>query len=107
LDAPHIGHVVRETKDKIVIFGEGDDRYDIPKSAIRFASRNVLIDFPFYEIVRKYKVSRDEPLPIDSVHTHIEGPPEYIDLATYEGKYPKSLFNRGVRTQDEENVGHI
>ena len=34
VDAPHIGHVVRETKDKIVIFGDGDDRYDIPKSAI-------------------------------------------------------------------------
>lgn len=107
LDAPHIGHVVRETKDKIAVFGEGDDRYDIPKSAIRFASRNVLIDLPFYEIVRKYKVSRDEPLPMDSVHVHMEGPPDYIDLATYEGKYPKSLFNRGVRTQDEENVGHV
>lgn len=31
LDAPYIGHVVRETEDKIVVFGEGDDRYDIPK----------------------------------------------------------------------------
>jgi hypothetical protein len=61
LDAPHIGWVVRETDDTIVVFGEGDDRYDIPKSAIRFASRNVLIDLPFYEIVRKYKISRDEP----------------------------------------------
>ena len=30
LDAPHVGHVVRETTDKIVVFGEGDDRYDIP-----------------------------------------------------------------------------
>ena len=32
LDSPYIGHVVRETYDKIVIFGEGNDRYDIPKS---------------------------------------------------------------------------
>jgi hypothetical protein len=31
LDCP--GHVVRETSDKIVVFGEGDDRYDIPKEA--------------------------------------------------------------------------
>jgi hypothetical protein len=30
LDAPHIGHVVRETPDKIVVFGGGDERYDIP-----------------------------------------------------------------------------
>ena len=55
LDAPHVGGVARETNDKIVVFGEGDDRYDIPKEAIRFASRNVLIDLPFYEIVKKYK----------------------------------------------------
>lgn len=30
-----------------------------------------------------------------------------IDLATYEGKYPTSLFNKGVRTEDEEHVGHV
>jgi sporulation protein YlmC with PRC-barrel domain len=78
LDSPHVGHVVRETNDRIVVFGEGDDRYDIPTSKIRFAAGNVLVDLP-----------------------------EPIDLATYEGKYPKSLFNKGVRTQDEEHVGHV
>jgi hypothetical protein len=107
LDSPHIGHVVRETNDKIVVFGPGDDRYDIPKSAIRFAAANVLIDLPFYEIVKRYKVSRDEPLPVDETHAHIVDLPEPIDLATYEGKYPKSLFNKGVRTQDEEHIGHV
>ena len=30
LDTPHIGHVVRETDDKIVVFGDHDYRYDIP-----------------------------------------------------------------------------
>ena len=108
LDSPHVGHVVRETKDKIVVFGEGDDRYDIPKSEVRFAAANVLIDLPFHEIIRKYKVSREEPLPVDEEHIHlVEDQPEPIDLATYEGKYPKSLFNKGVRTQDEEHVGHV
>jgi hypothetical protein len=29
LDSPYIGHVVRETDDKIVVFGEKNDRYDI------------------------------------------------------------------------------
>lgn len=77
------------------------------KNAIRFASRNVLIDLPFYEIARKYKVRRDEPLPVDKAHVHTVDIPEPIDLATYEGKYPKSLFNKGVRTQDEEHVGHV
>ena len=34
-------------------------------------------------------------------------PDTRIDLATYEGKYPTSLFNKGVRTEDEEHVGHV
>lgn len=34
-------------------------------------------------------------------------PDARIDLATYEGKYPTSLFNKGVRTQDEDHVGHV
>ena len=106
LDTPHIGWVVRETADTIVVFGEGDDRYDIPKSVIRFASRNVLIDMPFYEIVRKYKASRDAPLPTGRA-VPIWNLNRDVDLATYEGKYPNSLFNKGVRTQDEEHVGHV
>jgi hypothetical protein len=35
LDSPYIGLIVRETFDKIVVFGEGNDRYDIPKSEIQ------------------------------------------------------------------------
>ncbi len=34
-------------------------------------------------------------------------PDTRIDLATYEGKYPTSLFNKGVRTQNEDHVGHV
>jgi hypothetical protein len=43
LDSPHIGHVVRETDDKIVVFGGGKERYDIPVSKIQTTGRNVLI----------------------------------------------------------------
>ena len=32
LDTPHIGRVVRETEDKILVFGDGDDRYHISKN---------------------------------------------------------------------------
>jgi hypothetical protein len=105
LDAPDVGHVVREAEDVIVVFGPGDDRYDIPKSAIRFAAGNVLIDMPFHEIVKKYKVSRNEPLPSSKKDPWTN--PGDVDLATYEKQYPKSLFNKGVRTQDEEHVGHV
>jgi hypothetical protein len=31
LDSPHVGHVVKETDDKIVVFGHYDYRFDIPK----------------------------------------------------------------------------
>jgi hypothetical protein len=59
---PHMldTYVVRETSDKIVVFGEGDDRYDIPKDKIRSAAANVLIDLPFHEIVKSYKASREQ-----------------------------------------------
>ena len=59
LDSPHIGHVVRETDDKIVVFGGGKERYDIPLSEIQTTGRNVLIGLNFNDIVKKYKVSRD------------------------------------------------
>ena len=63
LDSPHIGHVVRETDDKIVVFGGGKERYDIPLSEIQTTGRNVLIGLNFNDIVKKYKVSRDALLP--------------------------------------------
>jgi hypothetical protein len=50
-------------------------------------------------------VDRKEPLPLDSAP--IVDLPEPVDLATYEGGYLGSLFNKGVRTQDEEHIGHI
>jgi sporulation protein YlmC with PRC-barrel domain len=106
LDAPYIGHVIRETEDKIVVFGEGNDRYDIPKSEIQTTGRNVLIGLNLYEIAKKYKIGRNEPLPTSIPLEHwTQG--ENIDLATYERKYPKSLFNKGVRVLNEDHVGHV
>lgn len=106
LDAPHIGHIVRETQDKVVIFGEGNDRYDIPKSEIQTTGRNVLIDLNLYEIAKKYKAKHDEPLPT-SIPTEQWSQGENLDLATYERKYPKALFNKGVRKLNEDHVGHV
>jgi adenylate cyclase len=106
LDSPYIGHVVRETFDKIVIFGEGNDRYDIPKSEIQTTGRNVLIGLNLYEIANKYKVNRQEPLPTSvPIQAWTQG--KNLDLATYERKYPKGLFNKGVRILNEDHVGHV
>ena len=106
LDAPHIGFVVRETVDKIVVFGDGKIRYDIPISEIRTTGKNVLIGLNLQDIEKKYKVDRDAPLPtgrptVPWTLTH------NIDLASYEVKYPNSLFNKDVRAQDEDHVGHV
>jgi hypothetical protein len=69
LETPHIGYVIRETENKIIVYNGIMDRYDIPKSEIQNAgSRNVLIGLPLYGIVHKYKVGREEEelLPIIS-----------------------------------------
>ncbi len=62
LDVPGIGHVVRETDDKIVIFGEYNYRFDVPKSKIKEVGRNVLLDMKYPELF-KFKVDRNVPLP--------------------------------------------
>lgn len=106
LDAPDIGHVVRETPDKIVIFGGKQERYDIPIKEIQQVGANVLIGLPFSEIVKKYAVSRKEPLPTSRKDPWPSND-SVVDLATYEGRYPTSLFNKGVRANNEDDVGHV
>jgi hypothetical protein len=62
LDSPHVGHVVRETDEKIVVFGHYNSRFDIPKSEIVAAGRNIIVGMDFPEIL-KYRVDSDAPLP--------------------------------------------
>jgi hypothetical protein len=68
LETPHIGYVIRETENKIIVYNGIMYRYDIPKSEIQNTGRNVLIGLPLYGIVHKYKVRREEEelLPITS-----------------------------------------
>ncbi|HZD36712.1 MAG TPA: hypothetical protein VE130_16020 [Nitrososphaeraceae archaeon] len=88
------------------MFGDGKIRYDIPTSEIRTTGKNVLIGLKLQQIKKRYKVDRDAPLPtgrptIPWTLSHD------IDLASYEGKYPNSLFNKGVRVRNEDHVGHV
>ncbi|MGA7899738.1 MAG: hypothetical protein WCA39_12855 [Nitrososphaeraceae archaeon] len=106
LDSPDIGHVVRETPDKIIVFGGKNERYDIPVSEIQQTGANVLIGHSFKDIVNKYKVNRENPLP-SSREDPWTSPSGRIDLATYEKEYPRSLFNKGVRANNEDHVGYI
>ncbi len=105
LDYPNVGFVVRETPDKIVIFGENNERYDVPISEIQQVGANVLLGLN-YSNLQKYSVSRNDPLP-SSRKDPWESDDGTVDLATYEGKYPNTLFNKGVRAKNEDHVGHI
>jgi hypothetical protein len=86
---------MKETDDKIVVFGQSNYRFDIPKSHIIAAGRNVILDMDFPEIF-KYQVDRNAPLPTgEPIEKLIEeaypedynGPRESEDIS---GKvYPK------------------
>jgi hypothetical protein len=69
LETPHIGYVIRETENKIIVYNGIMDRYDIPKSEIQHTGRNVLIGLPLYGIVHKYKASRKEEEPSPIINT--------------------------------------
>jgi sporulation protein YlmC with PRC-barrel domain len=105
LDDPDIGFVVRETPDKIVIFGEKNKRYDVPISEIQQVGANVLLGLKTSEL-QKYSVSRDVPLPTSRKDPWKEQESD-LDLSSYEGKYPNTLFNKGVRAKNEDHVGHV
>jgi sporulation protein YlmC with PRC-barrel domain len=106
LDDPNVGHVVRETPDKIIVFGEQNKRYDIPISEIQQVGANVLIGLELSKIESQYSVNRDDPLPTSRKDPWQQSDSQ-VDLGTYEGKYPHSLFNKGVRTENEDHVGHV
>ncbi|HYY51209.1 MAG TPA: hypothetical protein VE643_10075 [Nitrososphaeraceae archaeon] len=62
LNEDHVGHVMKETDDKIVIFGSFGYRFDVPKSKIKEVGSNVILNMDINELM-KYKVERDAPLP--------------------------------------------
>ncbi|MCJ7636982.1 MAG: hypothetical protein MUO21_05785, partial [Nitrososphaeraceae archaeon] len=67
---------------------------------------NVLIGLPFSEVEKKYKVNRNDLLPTSRPDPW-KDEKKQVDLAYYEGKYPKSLFNKGVRAENEDDLGFV
>src|SRR5215213_9700786 len=57
-----VGYVIKETNDKIVVFGQSNYRFGIAKSHIIAVGRNVILDMDFPEIF-KYPVDRNASLP--------------------------------------------
>jgi sporulation protein YlmC with PRC-barrel domain len=106
LDSPHIGHVVKETDKQIVVFGERNERFDIPVSEIQTTGRNVLIGLTSAEIQDKYLVNRNSPIPVDDIIKEWSLS-ENADLVSFQSQYPNSLFSKGVRMQNEDHLGHV
>jgi hypothetical protein len=87
LNEDHVGHVMKETDDKIVIFGDYNYRFDVPKSRIKEVGRNVILNMDFSELASKYKVDRNAPLPTG----------EPIEKINDEG-YPETYYSyEGIR----------
>jgi hypothetical protein len=57
-----VGHVFKETNDEIVVFGQYNKRYDIPKSAIYQVGTNVILKID-YPKINRYQVNKDNPTP--------------------------------------------
>lgn len=56
---------MKETNDMIVIFGESNKRYDVPKTEIYQVGMNVILKLNFSDLT-KYEVRKDSPMPVDS-----------------------------------------
>jgi hypothetical protein len=61
----HKGHVIRETEDKILIFGHENFKNDVPKSKIATMDRNVILAFDLIWLSVS-KVDMSSPLPLNS-----------------------------------------
>jgi hypothetical protein len=61
-DEEDLGHVMKETSDIIVVWGHRGWRFDVPKSKVIAAGRNVIIGLDYNDVF-KYRVDRDAPLP--------------------------------------------
>lgn len=103
LDAPHMGQVVLETPNIIVVFGEGDDRYDIIKSEILSTRDTVLIGLPLHEIAKRYKRRREAALPVPRPART----PKRAERSTSKEPHTKSLVGRKIKSRDGQFVGHV
>lgn len=109
LDYMDIGHVVKETKNQIVVFGKRNKRYDIPVWKIKIVNNDILIDMNLQEIEDSYTIDKDAPLPTSSNESSISWQSiTNPNLYQYEGKYYyNSLVNKMVKTRNDHYIGYV
>jgi hypothetical protein len=54
-----------------------------------------------------YPVNRNAQLPSNNRQYASWNGITSVNLASYEGMYPKCLFNKGVRLENEDHEGHV
>ena len=57
----HVGHIMKETNDTIIIFGHGNDIYNVQKSKIIAVGRNVILGLD-WSLLYAFKVDRNKML---------------------------------------------
>ena len=62
LNEDFVGFVMKETKDSMVVFGDNDQRFDIPKSKIKEVGSNVILNIEIDELMT-FKVNNLTVLP--------------------------------------------
>lgn len=103
LDVSHIGQVVLQTPNVIVVFGGGDDRYDVIRSEIVSTRDAVLIGLPLYEIARRYRKSREAALPVPGLARRVKR----AEVSNSRDLRTKSLVGRKMKSRDGQFVGHV
>jgi sporulation protein YlmC with PRC-barrel domain len=102
-----VGHIMKETDDRIVIFGYSNQRFDVPKSHIIAVGRNVILDINFPDIF-KYEVNRNAPLPSEGPATKLvdderfSPPSKLVDEA-----HNIQLITKEVLSNDRKYLGHV
>jgi hypothetical protein len=107
-----IGHVAKETDDRIVVFSDsGNLRFDIPKSKITLSGGSIVVGEP----LEQYAVDRDAPMPEDKslrpsaeeIRQKAGEIPESPTLPVEEGK-PSMVEEKvkDVATEVKSSVGY-
>ena len=103
-----LGHIMKETKDRIVVFGYSNQRFDIPKFHIIAVGRNVILDINFPDIF-KYEVDRNAPLPsVGPASKLIDDDEGFLPQSNLVDEAPYTqLITEEVLTNDKKHLGHV
>jgi hypothetical protein len=93
---------MKETKERIVVFGYSNQRFDIPKSHIIAVGRNVILDINSPDIF-KYESDRNAPLPPGKLASELNDDARYISPS----KLVDQTLHKQLITKDRKHLGYV